>query len=177
MKPHSLDLDDYQDMVAMFHSESQRGAAVLAGSYLENFLGTYLESRMVDKSMSDKIFGASGPLSSFSQRIDFAHAFGFLQPKVCRQLHLVRKIRNHFAHHPKEASFSASPAKDWVTNLAANPPRDSESAGLFAPDDGRLIYLITVGMLFIEMQRLLVTGKGVPLDEGAEPSADRPVVS
>ena len=84
MEPVDVTITDYSQMVRLFHGESDRGAAVLAGSYVENFLGIYLRSRMTDKSLSDKIFSADGSLATFSQRIDFAQAFGFLPAGVCR---------------------------------------------------------------------------------------------
>jgi hypothetical protein len=45
MKPRQLKLEDYDLMVVLFHSESDRGAAVLAGYYVENVLGMYLRFR------------------------------------------------------------------------------------------------------------------------------------
>lgn len=152
MKPTSLTLSDYQDMVIMFHEESERGAAVLAGSYLESFLGNYLESKMVDRSLSKQIFGSNGVLNSFSQRIDFAQAFGYLHPVTCSQLNLIRKIRNHFAHHPKSASFAAAPASDWVRELV-DLAKDNKGGSLFTPEtDRRGVYLLTIGMIVLSLQ-------------------------
>lgn len=135
----------------MFHGESDRGAAVLAGSYIESYLGIFLESKMVDKSLGSTIFGNDGPLATFSQRINFAQAFGFLSPHDCSQLHLVRKIRNHFAHHPKEATFATSPVRDWVNNLTASKPRNDDGKPFFSYEEGKVLYLIAVGMLFVSM--------------------------
>lgn len=153
MKPEVLTVDDYQDMVRMFHDESDRGAAVLAGSYVENYLGTFLESKMVvkNKKLKDKIFGSNGALSTFSQRIDFARAFGILNSHACDHLDCVRDIRNHFAHHPKEASFSKSPVKDWVRRLAEALPPGPDGKPLFTEKDGRTVYLLVTGLLFITM--------------------------
>jgi len=67
---------DARDMHTFFLQETDRGAAVLAGSYAENLLGLYLQSFMVDKSVAEKMFGAHGSLATFSQRIDFAQGFG-----------------------------------------------------------------------------------------------------
>lgn len=149
MKPIDVTINDYQDMVALFHGESERGAAVLVGSYIENFLGIYLQSKMADQSLSEKIFGTNGPLSSFSQRIDFAPAFGLLSPIVCKELHLIRKIRNHFAHHPKEASFSTSPAREWVGSMIAAQNMPTSEGQNFKLEDEKLVYLVSAGMLVV----------------------------
>ncbi|MGH8510875.1 MAG: hypothetical protein ACREU8_05700 [Gammaproteobacteria bacterium] len=59
----------------------------------------------MDPKVADDLFGAMGPLASFRQRIAVAYAFGFLSKEDYDNLNLVRRIRNHFAHHPLEASF------------------------------------------------------------------------
>ena len=150
MKPIDVTPADYTQMVDLFNGETDRGAAVLAGSYVENFLGIFLRSCMVDASLSDKIFGSNGALSTFAQRIDFAQAFGFLPKPLCDDLHLIRKIRNHFAHHPKEAAFTASPVREWTALLHAATVVTTTSDGItFRLDDARTAYLVSVGMVMI----------------------------
>lgn len=149
MKPIHVTPDDYNVMVDLFKGETDRGAAVLAGSYVENFLGIFLQSCMVDSSLSDKIFGTDGSLSTFSQRIDFSQAFGFLPKPLCADLHLIRKIRNHFAHHPKDASFNSSPVRDWIAALHASKEVAVGEGKTFKVDDERTAYLVSVGMVMI----------------------------
>lgn len=139
---------DAKDMHAFFLKETDRGAAVLAGSYAENLLGLYLQSFMVDRSVAEKMFGAHGSLATFSQRIDFAKGFGHLDAKTCADLHLVRKIRNYFAHHPKSASFTESPVKEWSAVLStAN--ITAEQAAFTGVTEPRLPYLIAVMNLIL----------------------------
>ena len=75
-KPHEVGLGDWNQMVVQFHTESDRGAAIIAGSFTEHALGTYLAHRVANKALAEKLFGPVGPLSSFSQRIAVAYAFG-----------------------------------------------------------------------------------------------------
>lgn len=149
MKPIDVTPADYSQMLDLFKGETDRGAAVLAGSYVENFLGIFLQACMVDASLSDRIFGSSGSLSTFSQRVDFAQAFGFLPKPLCADLHLIRKIRNHFAHHPKEASFKSSPVREWVASLHASKETVVGDGKTFKLDDERTAYLVSVGMVMI----------------------------
>lgn len=155
MKPIPLDIEDYKDMVQMFSGESERGAAVLAGSYIENYLATFLEMLMVDtsKDLKERIFGAHGSLNSFAQRIDFAQAFGHLSPPVCSDLHQVRKIRNHFAHHPKEASFAGSPVREYLLRMNTYSAWHAPKNPVIPESDGKTFYLVAVGMLFIEINQ------------------------
>jgi hypothetical protein len=135
MKPIDVDITDYHQMVEMFHGESDRGAAVLAGSYVENYLGKFLISKMVDTSLTEKIFGANGSLSTFAQRIDFAQAFGFIGKEQCKELHFIRKIRNHFAHHPKSASFTDDPVRSWINSLHSSKEMQMEDGTKFKLDE------------------------------------------
>ena len=107
-------------MILAFHKETDRGSAVLAGSYVENHLGLYIKSRMTDQSIAERLFASEGSLSTFSQRIDLGQAFGLLTKVQCGDLHLIKKIRNHFAHHPMHVSFEVSPVCDWASNLVAS---------------------------------------------------------
>lgn len=102
---------------------------------------------MIDPSVEKKIFSSDGALSTFSQRIDFAQAFGFLSKAQCADLRLIKNIRNHFAHHPKEASFNDKPVSDWIENLIASTTTATSPDGTTnAIDNARLCYLISAGM-------------------------------
>lgn len=136
-------------MIESFDRESDRGAAVLAGSYAENSLGMFLESFIVDAEPKDRLFGANGSLSTFSQRIDFARAFGHLPNQVCVELHLIRKIRNHFAHHPKASSFSESPVREWSSSFVAAREIKFANGESFRLDDARIAYLVTIAMFMV----------------------------
>jgi DNA-binding MltR family transcriptional regulator len=89
-------------------AESDRGAAVLAGSLVENALGQYLERYCAAKAgikVVSKLFGPTGPIATFSQRILVATAFGLIERNDQEQLDLIREVRNHFAHDPLSTSF------------------------------------------------------------------------
>ena len=59
-------------MVALFHEESDRGAAVLAAGYVDAVPGDYIECRLEDSSITDELFDSNGPLATFSQRTKIA---------------------------------------------------------------------------------------------------------
>lgn len=143
-------------MIDSFHKESDRGAAVLVGGFVENYLGVYLRSIVVDAKVADALFQAVGPLSSFSQRIAVARAFGFISKDDYDNLNLIRKIRNHFAHHPLEASFSHSPVAQLATQLSCQETK-SESRSKSAAERNKLAYLFSCaqvcGRLHIRMEQ------------------------
>lgn len=144
-KPHELVLWDWNDMVGAFHNESDRGAAVLVGGFVENYLGLYLQSFVVDAKVGDELFGALGPLSSFSQRIALARAYGYISKTQYEDLTLIRKIRNYFAHHPLEASF-ASPSVAQLAARLSEVGTANESEPKSESERNRRAYLFSCAM-------------------------------
>ena len=68
MKPNDLNIIDYQNVVKAFHDETDRAAAVLAGSFMESYLAKYLRSYMVDDPKVDQLFDGFGPFADFKKR-------------------------------------------------------------------------------------------------------------
>ena len=86
--------------------ETDRGCALMAAAYLSDQLERVLRAVFVDDSRRvDRLFVATGPLGSFSARIDLCHAIGFLPDRARRDLHLIRKIRNRFGHTANPLCF------------------------------------------------------------------------
>ena len=91
-----------------------------AALMIEDYIGSYLRSFMVEDSEIDKLFDGFGPFADFMKRIECAYAFGFISKEHRKDLNLIRKIRNHFAHHPLDAAFDKSPIIDWCGNLSTS---------------------------------------------------------
>lgn len=117
MKPIELDIDDYHETIQAFHGESDRAAAVLAGSFIECFLAKYIRSELVADA-KDELFDNNGPFATYSQRVQTAYAFGMISARAKRDLELIGKVRNHFAHHPLKAAFDKAPVVDWCSTLS-----------------------------------------------------------
>ena len=118
MKPDNVTLADHNKIVEEFKNESDRGAAVLAGSLVENYLAVYLKSNMIDDHKIDDLFHGFGPFSSFSQRCESAYAFGLITIKQKKILTKIKEIRNFFAHKPFIASFEEPPISDLCKSIS-----------------------------------------------------------
>lgn len=145
-KPKELSLGEWNQMVGTFHEESDRGAAILAGSFAEHALGQYLKFRIRDKKVADALFDAMGPLSSFSQRIAIAYAFELISPIQYKDFEAIRKIRNHFAHHPLETTFSTNDIKQLCSALSMFKDT-SQDQHPKAGERHRIAYLLSCGIL------------------------------
>ena len=141
--PAHLDINKLNEMVGTFHKESDRGAAILAGSFLEHYLGLYLRSLTVDDKIAGKLFDGMGPLATFSQRIAIAYAFGFIDKRQHSDLELIRKIRNYFAHHPIQGTFQAEEVETKAVMLSTY----GDSPSGYKADHARQVYLFACGVL------------------------------
>ena len=107
------------DMVMreQFRTESDRACVILCAALLDQALETILKSRLAPTSTAtdELLEGAYAPISTFSARIDISHRLGLISTKLCRDLHIVRKIRNDFAHNISGCSFEDSSVHHRIT--------------------------------------------------------------
>lgn len=99
------------------NDETDRGCALMAASFIEHRLGELLETYLVKDEAVTALLSSTGPLGSFSARIDMAYAVALISKAMRRDLHLLRKIRNDFAHTPKELSFKTRTVADRCREL------------------------------------------------------------
>ncbi|GEM_PF-6792277 len=95
---------DISNIEAEVYSGTDRASAVVLGSFVERSLADLLAAKM-NHSHIGKIFDFSGPLGTFSAKIDLAYAFNFIGPKSYHDLDLIRLLRNAFAHTRRAVSF------------------------------------------------------------------------
>ena len=94
-------------------------AVILAASIFDNSLTELLKIYLTPNSSStDDLFdGPNAPFSSFNSRIAIAYRLGLTSSKFTNDLHLIRKIRNEFAHNIHGCSFEDSRVKSRTLEL------------------------------------------------------------
>jgi len=86
-------------LVQEIETQTDRGASIVGAAWVEEELLASIESFLEkDKKAWDRLFRKSGPLSSFSAKIDLARLLGIISTVVASDLHIIREIRNEFAH-------------------------------------------------------------------------------
>lgn len=102
-----------------FDKESDRAAVILVASILDENLQTLLKSYLVPiPSSTDSLFdSATSPLSNFSSKIDASYRLGLISGKFARDLHLIRKIRNSFAHDIYGCNFENGSVRSRISEL------------------------------------------------------------
>jgi hypothetical protein len=114
-----------------FAKESDRAAVIVTASIFDNSLSNLLLQHLVpNHSSNDELFdGANAPLASFSAKIAMSHRIGLISGHFARNLHLIRRIRNEFAHNIHGCSFEDSAIKSRVLELYKSQNYKSESLG------------------------------------------------
>ena len=118
-----------------FKGESDRACVILAGALLDSALETAIKTYLVPCSTGrDPLFTGNGPLSSFNARIEIAYRIGVIDLIMARNLHLIRRIRNDFAHNISGCTFEDSSVLSRMTEL-----RRSSRLPERAPDKRKLL--------------------------------------
>lgn len=88
------------------NQETDRGCALMSAAFLDSELTALLKSKLIyDKAIFNSLFAHSGPLGTFSAKIDLAYSIGLIGKKAHRDLHIIRKLRNDFAHLSEPITF------------------------------------------------------------------------
>lgn len=92
--------------LAAFNRESDRGAALVAASMLDERLEQILNTFFVESSAARELTsGFNAPLGTFSSRASAAVALGLIQDNEFKEITLIRKIRNEFGHGWEPLTF------------------------------------------------------------------------
>lgn len=96
-------------MIAAANKETDRGCALILAANLDNRLSELLRNLYVEHPpKSEKnLFSSQGFPATFSSRIDMCYALGQIGEDEYHDMHLIRKIRNEFAHNESGLTFQS----------------------------------------------------------------------
>lgn len=105
-----------------FSKESDRAAVILTAALFDNALDNMLRSYLVASATGeDELFdGPNAPMGTLSAKITLSYRVGLISASFARDLHLVRKIRNDFAHDITECDFNSPRVTQRVQQLCAS---------------------------------------------------------
>ena len=104
--------------------ESDRGVVLISASFLEEALEALIRARFSirhtkSKSSINPLFDSFGPLSSFSAKLKICYAMDLIGEWMYRDLEIVRKLRNDFAHSVGIARFDLPEVVQLTKKLKA----------------------------------------------------------
>ncbi len=137
--------------IDLFDGESDRASAVLAASYLEAVLERTLRTWFLDCPEMDRAFDPlqKGFLGDLAAKADLAYGMGILSADLHKEVRLLARIRNHFAHNVLESdSFDVQPVCDHILQLTLTKIfRRKKSKAEFDKMSLRGLYLVAVDLL------------------------------
>ena len=110
-----------------FENESDRGAALVAASLLDDRMTEILRGFLANGASADSLLdGFNAPLGTFSARIAAAHALALIEDEERLELNLFRKIRNEFGHSWKGVTFGTPRIASFCAELPWRGPGEEQ---------------------------------------------------
>lgn len=101
--------------------ESDRGSVILSFAWIDEELTRVLQKfclpsiSKIDK--DDELFGIGRPAGEASTKINLAFRLGLIRSHVHQSLHLIRRLRNDFAHRSSKLTFDTASVRDRIRTL------------------------------------------------------------
>jgi len=148
-----------------FNAESPRALVILAAAMLDQALKRLLQTYLVaSPTRDDDLFdGSNAPMGHLSSRIDFSYRLGLISNEMCRDLHLIRKIRNEFAHNITNCTFENEKVKSRIFELRKSIPLFSNSKFQSIVDTDRKAFQTATGVIQVSLQS--IANKTTPMKQ------------
>jgi len=149
-----LNSEDSKGFLEDLRRETDRGAAVVGGAWLDEQLRQLLAKRLIDKPdeveelLGSLETGSYAPLGSFAARITAAYCMGLITEPMRNDLKTIAKIRNRFAHRLPGLTFDSAIVKDFCNTLVTLGELPAELPKIYRARDQ---FMCTVALL---MQRI-----------------------
>lgn len=112
-----------QRITELVETESDRGAILILGAYIDEILGLLVAAGCASDALADSILKHGQPAGTFDARLLLAQAFGLIHEEDVRGLRIVQKIRNKAAHFDRsgrgfDVLFDSPATADQVVELS-----------------------------------------------------------
>ncbi|MES2414810.1 MAG: transcriptional regulator [Pseudomonadota bacterium] len=115
--------EDLAEFIAELRRETDRGLPLVASALIDDKLGETLRSFFCEGPSAAKLLDdGNAVLGTFSARIEACFALGLIDEFEHREITLIRKIRNEFAHAKHGISFLAPRVQGLCSGLACKLP-------------------------------------------------------
>lgn len=111
--------ESFQKFINLLKEESDRGCVIVSAAMLDDILSQLLKRRLAPslEKKDELLDDGSAAFSTFSARINLAYRVGLIRSNVRATLHLLRRIRNDFAHISDPTTFDSSSVKSRVHEI------------------------------------------------------------
>ena len=161
-------LSEFGEFYSEFKNENDRAAVILGTSKLDLLLYQLLVKFLVPNVGSeDELFDGDAPLSTFHAKIQMAYRLGLIDRNFVRALHLIRKIRNSFAHEAIGCDLSSGAHRNRVKELRLvfkNEKKFEEAKDIFFKDQPESSGDFRTALALAEMRLEGAIQHALPLD-------------
>ena len=117
-KQPSASAIEFMTFLYEFRDETDRAAVILGAARLDLLLYQLLIKFLLpNPTATDDLFEYEGPLSSLSAKTNLTLRLGLIDASLAHALHLIRRIRNSFAHETTGCKLDSGAHKDRVKEL------------------------------------------------------------
>lgn len=114
----TINVEEFTRFVAEFRGESDRAAVILGAAKLDLVMYQILQQYLVPITGSkDELLDGDSALGTFSSKINLIHRLGLISGEFTRALHIIRRIRNSFAHEVSGCTLDSGAHSDRVKEL------------------------------------------------------------
>ena len=143
-KPVFLRDHEWIDFSKKYEASDDRSCAILFTAYLDNCLGeTFLCITKHPEDAREKLLKDTRPMGTLSAKIDLLWVLGQLSEPVYRDMHLIRRIRNEFAHSVAISSFNQDPVRSRCLELQLPRLRSRSEDYKKFREDLRLLFIMS----------------------------------
>lgn len=121
-KPDSKDAESLEKLnkfLSVVDGKDNHSMVLSLATFIEDTLGRLLISYFRNcKATKDLVNGFNAPLGTFGARIKAVYAFGLVTEEQFRDMEILRKVRNRFAHDWEGVSLESEDIKALVGQLS-----------------------------------------------------------
>lgn len=112
-------LDKLNRFMSLIQKQDDQAMVLSLATFLEDTLGRLLLAYFRScKATKELVEGFNAPLGTFGSRIKAVYAFGLVTDDQYKDMEILRKIRNHFAHNWEGVSFERNDIQALVGQLS-----------------------------------------------------------
>lgn len=152
-------LDDLNKFLGMLHRQDDRAVVLSLASFIEETLGQLLLAYFRDcRQTRELIEGFNAPLGTLSARIKASYAFGLVNEVQFKDMELLRKTRNAFAHDWQGVSLERNDIKSMLGQMSQYTLSPDDRKGS-TPRDQLIDTITTISIEMNIFYSQLISGK------------------
>jgi len=119
-KPSDRSWESFTEFLDEFKGETDRAAVIVGAAKLDLVMYQILQRLFLPSpGTTDELLEGDSPLSTLSAKINILYRLGLIDANFARALHLVRRIRNDFAHEVTGCDLTSGTHRNRVRELIA----------------------------------------------------------